>query len=296
GPRLLPDLIVRFNRRLVAGAPSPHRSQTRPAGLAGRLRGPHTSDPRPVAPLPRRARLLALRFRAPARVLPGPVLSEPVQPARASLGARDARVAAGLRRGAHRAFVGLSRPGHLSYTSDREGKSVPQGAVRWAGLLREERVEDRVGLWVQGGVGRGPARRGDRLRTCPGGLGRKTHRGRSRGLRPPRSVPGGQGLRGGRVGAALAEGVRSTGGGHPEEQRPPGLAEGGSPLGVGQAPDHRRGDRPAQGLLRSGASLCEDPRRAAGALGGQGRGVHLRSTDQRLPRQTAASPSGPVGL
>jgi hypothetical protein len=63
-----------------------------------------------------------------------------------------------------------------------------------------------------------------------------------------------------------------------------------------QAPDHRGGDLPAQGLLLFGASPCQDPRWAAGAPGGQGCRIHLRTTDQRLPRPTAASPGGPVDL
>jgi hypothetical protein len=50
-----------------------------------------------------------------------------------------------------------------------------------------------------------------------------------------------------------------------------------------QAPDHRRGHRPAQGFLLSGASPCEDARRAAGSSGGQGRRVHLRPAHQRHP-------------
>src|SRR5215210_1623141 len=63
-----------------------------------------------------------------------------------------------------------------------------------------------------------------------------------------------------------------------------------------QAPDHRGGDRPAQGFLLPGAPACEDPRRAAGSSGGKGRGVHLRPADQRHPRPTAAPPGGSADL
>lgn len=92
----------------------------------------------------------------------------------------EMRAAEGLRQRARRAFGSLSRPGHLPHPGDCESEGVPEGAVRRAGLLREERIQDRVGLWVQGGVGRGPARRGERFLTCPGGLGRKANRGRPR--------------------------------------------------------------------------------------------------------------------
>ena len=63
-----------------------------------------------------------------------------------------------------------------------------------------------------------------------------------------------------------------------------------------QAPDHRRGYRPAQGFLRSGASPSQDPRRAAGSSGGEGRRVHLRPAHQLHPRPTAAPPCGPADL
>ncbi|MBD0253238.1 MAG: transposase, partial [Rubrobacter sp.] len=63
-----------------------------------------------------------------------------------------------------------------------------------------------------------------------------------------------------------------------------------------QAPDHRGGDFPAEGLLRPGAPPGQDPRRAADASDGKGRSLNLRSTDQRLPRSATAPPGGPVGL
>src|ERR687889_461236 len=82
----------------------------------------------------------------------------------------------------------------------------------------------------------------------------------------------------------------------PEKQLPQGVDEGRSALGLWQAPDHRRGHRPTQGLLLSRAPPCQDVGWAADASGRQGRSVHLRTTDQRLPRLTAASSGGPVDL
>ena len=77
GPRLLPDLIVRFRGRLVAGKPPlldppPPRSP----GPARRPGGPHARHTRPMAPLPQRARLLALRLDAPALLLPEPLCTQ----------------------------------------------------------------------------------------------------------------------------------------------------------------------------------------------------------------------------
>src|SRR5215211_5670104 len=74
------------------------------------------------------------------------------------------------------------------------------------------------------------------------------------------------------------------------------MVEGRSSLGVGPSPDHRGGDRAAQGLLRAGAPPGQDLERAADPLGGQDRSVHLWATDQRFPGPTVAPPGGPVGL
>jgi len=63
-----------------------------------------------------------------------------------------------------------------------------------------------------------------------------------------------------------------------------------------QAPDRRRGHRPAQRLLLFGAPPRQDVGRAVDAFGRQGRSLHLRTNDQRFPRPTAASPGGPVDL
>jgi hypothetical protein len=83
---------------------------------------------------------------------------------------------------------------------------------------------------------------------------------------------------------------------HPEEQLPSGMVEGRSPLGDGPSLDHRGGDRPTQGLLRTGAPPGQDLERAAEPLGGQDRGVHLWATDQRFPGPSVAPPGGAVGL
>src|SRR5215210_5528089 len=112
------------------------------------------------------------------------------------------------------------------------------------------------------------------------------------------AYPAGKGFtgHGGGAGAALAGGVRGSGGRHPAQQLPEGLDQGRSPVGGRRAPDHRGGDPPAQGLLLPGAPPGEDVGRAAGTSGRQGRGLHPRPADQRFPRPAAASPGGPVGL
>src|SRR5215210_7013956 len=150
GSRLLPGLIVRTRGRLVAGAPSLLRAQeeTRPSGLALRSRGYHPGHPRPVAPLPQRARLLALRSRTPACLLPEPVHPEPVQPQGAGPGARVARSAAGFCRGDLRAFGRLPRYGHDPGASRGPSEGFSQGALLRTGEFRKERLQDRVGLRV----------------------------------------------------------------------------------------------------------------------------------------------------
>ena len=50
--------------------PTTPRSAARTSCPAQRPGGPHPGDPRPVAPLPQREGLLALRFFAPALLLP----------------------------------------------------------------------------------------------------------------------------------------------------------------------------------------------------------------------------------
>ena len=165
GSRLLLGLIVRARGRLVEGLPPLDRaSQARSSRSAFRKRGPYPGHPRPVAPLSKRARLLALRFFAPAPLLPCPLLAEPAQPAHPSLGAGDAPLAAGLRRGSYGAFGGLPRDGHHPRPGHSEGEGFSQGAFRRSGFFRQERLQDRMGLRLQGGPGGGLARGDHRLR------------------------------------------------------------------------------------------------------------------------------------
>jgi hypothetical protein len=72
---------------------------------------------------------------------------------------------------------------------------------------------------------------GYRLRACFGLLQREAYRGSPRGPGSSRSIPGGQRLHGGGVGAALAAGVRVSRRGHPEERLSEGVGESRPPLG-----------------------------------------------------------------
>ena len=65
--------------------------------------------------------------------------------------------------------------------------------------------------------------------------------GSPRGVGPLRGIPGRQGLHGSRVGAALDGAIRGARRCDAQERLPQGVAEGRSSLGIGQAPDHRRG-------------------------------------------------------
>src|SRR5215217_9777251 len=60
GSRLLLGLIVRPDRRLVEGRPPLGHTPPRPSRPPERPGGPDAGDPRPVAALSQRARLLAL--------------------------------------------------------------------------------------------------------------------------------------------------------------------------------------------------------------------------------------------
>ena len=233
GPRLLPGLIVRTRGRLVAGAPSLLRAQeeTRPSGASHRPGGHHPGHSRAVAPLQKRARFLALRFGTPASLLPEALFPEPVQPQGAGPGARVARSAAGFRRGDLRAFGSLPRLGHDPGAGRGPSEGFSQGALCRSGELREERLQDRVGLRVQGGAGGGSRGRGKRFRPRPRVLRRAPHRGGAHSRRPSRSLPGRQGLHGDRVGETLVGALRGSGGCHPEGQLPQGMVEGRSAMG-----------------------------------------------------------------
>src|SRR5215217_2584019 len=80
GPRLLPGLIVRIGGRLVAGWPWSGPAPPGSSGPAHEPGGTHPGHPGPVAPLPQREGLLALRFLSPAPLLPAPLLPGSVQP------------------------------------------------------------------------------------------------------------------------------------------------------------------------------------------------------------------------
>src|SRR5215216_3434061 len=192
GPRLLLGLIVRISGRLVAGRP---RSGPEPPGSSGLAHGPgghHPGDPGPVAALQKREGLLALRLGAPARVLPEALLPGPVQPQGTSPGARVARLAAVPRRGTLRSFGRLPRDGHDPRPGHRAGEGFPQGALLRAGHLRQERLQDRMGLRLQGGPGGRSWGRHHRLRAGRGLLRREAHSRGPRGRRPSRSVSGRQ--------------------------------------------------------------------------------------------------------
>ena len=79
GSRLLLGLIVRPDRRLVEGRPPLGHTPPRPSRPPERPGGPDAGDPRPVAALSQRARLLALRVGAPAPLVPYVVLPRPTQ-------------------------------------------------------------------------------------------------------------------------------------------------------------------------------------------------------------------------
>src|SRR5215208_7834974 len=131
-------------------------SRPAPPGSSGPDHRPgshHPGDPRAVAALPQREGLLALCFLSPARVLPEPLLPGPVQPQGTSPCARVARSAAVPRRGALRSCGRLPRDGHDPPAGHSEGEGIAQGALLRAGHLREERLQDRVGLRLQGGPG-----------------------------------------------------------------------------------------------------------------------------------------------
>ena len=148
-PRLLPGLIVRTRGGLVAGAPSLlcAQEEARPSGPALRPRGHHPGHPRAVAPLQKRARLLALRHTCvPTSRTCAPRASSTAGYEPWSLS--SARYAAGFRRGALRAFGRLPSFGYDPHPGRGPSEGFSQGAVCRAGELREERLQDLK--WVYG--------------------------------------------------------------------------------------------------------------------------------------------------
>src|SRR5215211_1017465 len=240
GSGLLLGLIVRARGGPVEARSRCAATENRSSCPAQRSGGHHPGHSCPVASVSQREGLLALRFFAPAPLLPHVLLPGSAQSAHASPGARAARSAACLRPRTRLSFGLLSRDGHDPRSGHREGEGFSQGALLWAGFLREERLQDRVGLRLQGCFGGRPGGDNHHFRSGPCGLRREAHRGSSRSLRPLRSLPGRQRLHRTRVGAALDGAIRGAGGGHPQERLPPSVAEGRSALGLWQASDHRR--------------------------------------------------------
>src|SRR5215211_883208 len=296
GPRLLPGLIVRPDRRLVEICPPLQPAETRSAAVALSERGPYPGDPRPMASFPQREGFLALCLLSSASLLPHPLLPEPAQPAHPCPGARIACLAAGPCPRALRTFCRLPRDGHNPRSGRRASEGVPQGTFRRAGELREMSLQDRVGLRVQSCVGGRPRRGGHGFRLGPSQLRRAAHRGSPHSLRPPRRLPGRQGLLLAGVGASLAGGPKSFGRRHAQGQQPSVVVGGGSTLGGRQAAGHRAGDLPVEGLLRFGASPGEDSGRPVGSFGSQDRSLHLRTVAEPVARSPTASSGRPLGL
>jgi hypothetical protein len=206
---LLLGLIVRPCGRLVEGRPLLRYTEARPSALARRLGGTYAGHPLPMAPLPQRARLLAFRFFAPARILPHPLFSEPVQPAGACAGARSKSLAPSPGWGTGRALGRLPCVGYHPHPGHREGEGFSQGALLRAGDIRQECFEDRVGLWVQGWPDGEPAGRHHRLWGRRGRFRRAPHSGLAYPPRSTRPLSGRQRIRLRGMGAAL--GLRAGG-------------------------------------------------------------------------------------
>src|SRR5215218_5320410 len=263
---------------------------------AYRPRGHHPRNTRPVASLEKRARFLALCSRTSAPLLPQPLLPKPTQPEGALYGARVAQLPACSGRNALWCFGGLPCPGHYAHPGHCEGESFSQGTVCRASHLRQVRLEDRVGLRVQGSTFGQPRGRDLRLWSGGGRLRREAHRGLSHHRGLSRCLPGRQGLYGRGVGAALDRSLWSTGGGHSQRQLQEGVGENRLSLGVGKAADHRRGHRSTQGPLRPRAPQGQDAGWTFGPLGSQDGSLHLRAEAQRPSRAPAAPPGRPFDL
>ena len=194
GSRLLPGLIVRTRGRLVAGAPSLLRAQGKP-GRPALLSDPEVITLAILAQWPRfRSERDFWRFASAHLRSYFPNLCTQSQ------FNRRVRALEPELRALQRAFAGeicrafgrLPRLGHDPGAGHGPGEGFSQGAVLRAGDLREERLQDRVGLRVQGGAGGGSRGRGNRFRPRPRGLRRAPHRGGAHSRRPSRSLPGRQ--------------------------------------------------------------------------------------------------------
>src|SRR5215213_713931 len=163
GARLLLGLIVRPDRHLVEGRPPLGHTPPRPSRPPEQP-GAEVLTLAILAQWPRfrserdfwRFAWAALRVGAPAPLLPYVVLPRPTQPAHSSPGARVAPLAAGFRRGSYGTFGGLPRDGHYPHPGHREGEGFSQGAFRRPSKLRTQRLQDRVGIRLQGGPRGGP--------------------------------------------------------------------------------------------------------------------------------------------
>src|SRR5215204_2190153 len=221
--RLLLGLIVRPRGRLVEGLTLLGYAQTRPSGLASRLGSTCAGHPLPMAPLQKRARLLAFRFFAPARILSHPLFAEPVQPAGACARARSKSLAPSPGQGTGRALGRLPRAGYYPHPGHREGESFSQRALLRAGFLRQERFEDRVGLRVQGRAHGEPAGRHHRLRGGRGRFRGAPHSGLAYPPRSTRALSGRQRVRLRWMGAALGLRAGLSGGGDSQGQLQEGM-------------------------------------------------------------------------
>src|SRR5919202_7139889 len=99
-------------------------------------------------------------------ILLRPAQPEPAQPTDSRSRTRATHAATRAGPDAPRPFERLSCFGHHLNPGAREGEGLPQGTLLGAGSLRTLRLEDRMGLWVQGSALRNARRRHNRI--CAG--------------------------------------------------------------------------------------------------------------------------------
>src|SRR5215217_2363243 len=296
--RLLLGLIVRVGGRLVEAQALFGAAQSWTASLAYRPRGHHPGHPRPVAPLQKRARFLALCSRTSAPLLPESLFPKPTQPQGALCGARFARLPTCSGPNALWRFGGLPCPGHYPHPDHREGKSFSQRAVCRASHLRQERFQDRVGLRVQGSTFCKPGGRDLRLRAGGGSLRGAPHRRLShhRGLSEESYFLADKGFTGVQWERGWLDLYGALVAATPKENSKRAWAKSERRWASGKRQINRRGNRPTQGHLRPGAPQGQDAGWSFGSLGGQDGGLHLRAAAQRPAWATAAPPGRPFGL
>ena len=233
GSGLLLGLIVRARGRLVEARA--RSSQPPKTGRPALLTDSEVIDPghpRPVAPLPQREGLLALRFLSPALLLPEPLLPEPVQPAGYEPWSPSCAPCSGPSpeelaepSAVYRVLDTTLVPAMVRVRASRKGLFCGQAT------FGQERLQDRVGLRLQGGAGGRSRGRGKRLRAGPGGLRRETHRGGPHSRRPSRSLPGRQRALRGSSGSGA--GWRSTGRWWPPPRTTTPAGHGRRPIDAG---------------------------------------------------------------